>query len=254
MVKVLWTLAEIETLKSEYGSVHNKDLAVKMGKSKQAIQHQAHRMNLTTRRIANFKYCVDCGTRLSRASCYKETAERCFPCSMKHHSGEGHHNWKGGIAPLRSLVHVLLKPVWIDPILRRDHFTCQVCHKHGGYFEVHHLRSYRKIRDEVIRENPGVNLHTFEGKKDIALKIVAAHKLIYGITLCVSCHAEIHHEKRGELRESLTVKDEGNPQPNRMNVQKFLIREVQRLTGEDAQTNNPDTSTPHGLPTREEIV
>lgn len=171
---------------------------------------------------------------------------RCFPCSMKHHSGEGHHNWMGGVASLRSLVHVLLKPVWIDPILKRDRFTCQVCHKRGGEMEVHHLRPYRKIRDEVIKQNPDISLRTFEGKKEIALKIVSVHKLIYGITLCVSCHADIHDETRGELRGSLTVKDEGNPQPSHSNVRSIVEWKVQRLTGEESQADKPDTSAPHG--------
>ncbi len=246
-----WIPAEIQTLKSKYGTLPNIELAQNMGKTKQAIQHQAYRLHLTIRKVAVWKYCVDCGVKLSRGSCNKKTASRCHPCSMKHHSGEGHHNWKGGVAALRSIVHVLLKPIWIDPILRRDHYTCQFCQKHGGDLEVHHIKPYRKIRDEVIKQNPGSNLKTFEGKKQIALKIVAAHKLVYGITLCEPCHAEIRDETRGELLGS-PARD--NQQPNASNVLDFVEAAVQRLTGEDAQANKPDTSAPHGSMIREDIV
>ncbi len=244
-------MAEIQVLKEKYGSMPNIVLAREMGKTKQAIQHQAHRISLTTRKIANYKNCVDCGIRLSRASCYKETVCRCFECSMKHHSGEGHHNWKGGISSLRSLVHVLLKPVWIDPIFRRDHFTCQFCQKHGGDLEAHHIKSYSRIRDEILKQNPDVNLKTFEGKKGIALKIVAAHKLTFGITLCLPCHVNVHDEKRGEL---LGSPERDNQQPSASNVLEFVEAKVQRLMGEDAQSNNPDTSAPHGSSIREDIV
>lgn len=65
-----------------------------------------------------------------------------------------------------------------------------------------------------------------------------------GITLCVSCHKKRHSEKRGELRGTLTILDAGNPQPSRSNVVSFVDRTVQRLTGEESQTNKPDTSAP----------
>lgn len=249
-----WTDKEISYLKSRYGRIANKNLAIEMGRSKQAIQHMAHRLGITDKKVATYKYCVDCGVKLSRASCYKTSAKRCFSCAMKAHSGSGHHNWKGGVAPLRSMVHVLLKPMWIDPILKRDRYTCQFCKKRGGDMNVHHIYPYRKIRDKVIKDNPGISTRTFEGKKQLALKIVAEHQLSYGITLCVPCHAKIHNETRGELLGNLTASGEGNQQPSRSNVVLFVDRKVHRLTGEDTQTNKPDTSAPHLLSMGDDIV
>lgn len=63
--------------------------------------------------------------------------------------------------------------------------------------------------------------------------------------LCRACHRSIHFAKRGELRGTLTTTGEGNPQPSRSNVLNFVERKVQRLTGEDAQSDKPDTSAPH---------
>ena len=52
----------------------------------------------------------------------------------------------------------------------------------------------------------------------------------------------ISKKELGELLGHPNEKDEGNQQPSRQNVLKLVRRKVQRPTGEDAQTNNPDTS------------
>jgi len=240
-----WTAKDIETLHLLYGKMSNQKLAKLFGRSKQAIQHKAHKLSITTPKIAEWKYCIDCGCKLSRAAIYKDTAQRCRTCADNWHTAENHHNWKGGIASLRSIVHTMLKAVWIDPILRRDNYTCQFCQNRGGDMHVHHVFPYSHIRDQILKENPELSLKTFKGKKRIALKIVEAHRLSYGITLCVSCHALIHNEKPGELRETPNASGEGNPQPSRGNVIQFVPRKVQRLAGEDTQTNNPATSARH---------
>lgn len=239
-----WTLKDIDVLKSLYGTIPNKELARMIGKSKQSIQHKAHRLHLTTLKVADWKYCIDCGHKLSRSSTYKESAKRCRACADDWHSEENHHNWKGGIGKLNSIVHVMLKPVWVDPILRRDHYTCQFCEKHGGDLHVHHILSYQTIRDRVAKENPSLNTRTFEGKKALALKIIEAHKLSYGITLCIPCHKNIHNENGVNCGDLLTGNAEDNPQPSLSNVVYLVDRTVQRPTLEDTQTNKSDTSAP----------
>lgn len=247
-----WTGEETELLKSKYGSIPNIDLAKEMGRTKQAIQHRAHRLGITTFKVAVFKNCEDCGAKLSRSSCYKATASRCFPCSMKNHSRDGHHNWKGGVSSLRSLVHLLLKPLWVDPIFKRDQYTCRFCRKTGGNLNAHHIYPYRKIRDRIIKSNPKINLRTFDGRKKMALLVVEAHELQYGITLCEPCHVKVHDETRGELLGTPFNKD--NQQPSRSNVIQIVDRKVHRLTGEDITTDKPDTSTAHLFSTGEDIV
>ena len=242
-----WSDDHIEILKKHHGTMSNREVANIIGKTAQAIQHMAHRIGITTRRVANYKQCIDCGKKLSRASCYT-ASERCRECADTRNRGENHHNWKGGVASLRSLVHVLLKPVWIDPIMKRDHYMCQFCLQQGGDKHVHHIYPYRVIRDEVVKRNKSINVRTFEGRSAMALKIVEAHKLRYGITLCVPCHKKVHDEKRGELLGPPTAIGEDNQQPSRSNVMKFVGRKVQRLTGEDSQANKPDTSAPVTVP------
>lgn len=249
-----WTDDDLARLRGMYGSLPNRDLARFLNKSKQSIQHMAMRVGLTTRKIATGKWCCDCSAKLSRAAIYKATAKRCRSCADKRHVGERHHNWHGGVASLRSIVHVMLKPVWIDPILRAANYTCRFCDTVGGDMNVHHTYPYRLIRDEVLRAHPELSRYSFEGKKALALKIVEAHKLSYGIALCVSCHANVHSETRGELLENLTATGEGNQQPSRPNVLQYVGRKVHRLTGEDTQSNKPDTSAPHPVLEGDDIV
>lgn len=74
------------------------------------------------------------------------------------------------------------------------------------------------------------------------------------VPICAKCHDILHSKssKGGELRENLNaILAHGNPQPSRSNVLIFVGRKVQRLTGEDAQANKPDTSA---APERDEIV
>lgn len=243
-----WTPEDIETLKMFYGTIPNKELALRLERTKQSIQWKAWELRITTLKVATRKTCVDCGVTLSRAACYTEVREtptsRCRTCADAHHSGANHHNWKGGIAPLRSLVHIELNSAWIEPIMKRDGYTCQLCQKRGGDLHVHHMIPYCTIRDMVIKDNPEISQATFEGKKELVSKIVAFHKLFFGITLCVPCHKTIHSETRGELSGNSYAIGEDNQQPSQSNVRSFVDWKVQRLTLEDSRSNKSDTSAP----------
>lgn len=240
----IWTKAEDEILDQEYGTIPNVELAKKLNRSKNAIEVRAHFRNLTTKLVAQQKNCVDCGVELSRSAWNNPTIIRCFPCAMAIRSGENHHNWKGGISELGSTVHCLLKYVWINPILQRDGFTCQFCKKHGGDMEAHHLRSYASIRDLILKRCPELDVTKFNDRKVLALRIVEEHVLEDGVTLCVECHRNIHRSHGVNCLGSPNGNAEGNQQPSRENVLKFVPRKVQRSTLEDTQTNKSDTSAP----------
>lgn len=207
-----WTKAEDQILEQEYGTMPNKELAKKLNRSKNSIEVRAHYRKLTTKLVAVKKYCIDCGVILSRASVSRGSIVRCFKCAMKLRAKENHHNWKGGVSKLDSIVHCLLKPVWINPILERDSFTCQLCGKHGGDMEIHHLRLYVEIRDLILKQYSDLDMQDFDNRKALALKIVEEHVLSDGITLCISCHHDVH--KSHGVNCLGTPQNEDNQQPS----------------------------------------
>lgn len=56
---------------------------------------------------------------------------------------------------------------WRDSVYRRDNFTCQMCLKHGGDINAHHIKSYSKHKG-------------------------LRYKIENGITLCTNCHRAVH--------------------------------------------------------------
>lgn len=54
--------------------------------------------------------------------------------------GEKHHNWKGGITPLREKIwHRKEYIFWRDSIFRRDNYRCVLCKKRSGMLNVDHF-------------------------------------------------------------------------------------------------------------------
>ena len=189
-------------------------------------------------------YCIDCGKKLGNRYL---NALRCRKCAAKAMSGENNHFWNGGVSSLYKLIQHRLWSPWKFPILKRDNFICQQCGHHGRDLEVHHIRRLVDIRDMVIAANPELSLDIYEDRVALAEMIVASHTLQDGITLCKKCHRQIHTSKSGELLETPNATGEGNQQLSRSNVLSFVGRKVQRLPGEDAQSNNPGTSARHAL-------
>jgi len=203
MINKHWTYKELELLNQFYGIIPNKFLEIIIGRTKQSIQHKALRLKLTTPYSTDWKYCLDCGTQLSRSASHADKVKRCFPCSMKNHSGSKHHNWKGGKSPLNFIIHTYLKNGWSRDILKRDNYTCQECNVIGGDLEVHHNKEmFHSVRDRVLSKFKDIDLNNFDNKVFIAKEVVKAHKNVSGITLCVRCHSKKHNRKSSELLET----------------------------------------------------
>jgi hypothetical protein len=91
--------------------------------------------------------------------------------------GVNHHNWKGGITPIKNQIYYSYKyRQWRSDVFTRDNFTCQWCGD-KRYLEAHHIKEYNKI----LQEN---NIKTFED----AEKCEELWNINNGLTLCKECH------------------------------------------------------------------
>lgn len=86
----------------------------------------------------------------------------------KDKSGKNHWNWKGGITPKNQVERNSKKAKeWRIAVFQRDKFTCQMCGAVGGKLNAHHIKEwakYKKLRFDISN----------------------------GITLCESCHKNLH--------------------------------------------------------------
>jgi len=86
--------------------------------------------------------------------------------------GESHWNWKNGVSTENNIIRSSSQyKKWRKSVFYRDNFTCMICDKKGGVLNAHHLIP-------------------FSINKDLRLD------LENGITLCKSCHIELHKNDR----------------------------------------------------------
>jgi len=238
-----WTEEEDAYLKENYGKISKKQIAANLKRTISAVSSRAIKIGVA--RVFTYppeKFCCDCGGKI--ANKYVEVA-RCRSCQYKHNAGENHFWWNGGVTPLYRMVQRDLWKVWRFPVLERDKFECQVCGYHGKDLEVHHKRRYVEIRDYVLGQNPHLSIKVFSERAELAKKIIKEHNMSDGVTLCKECHRKIHTEKSGELLETPNGNAEGNQQPSPPKLKVIVGGTVQRLTGEESATDNPDTSAGH---------
>ncbi len=178
--------------------------------------------------------CSECGTAMFRWPYMFKRSPVHF-CSVKckgkwmttNLSGEQGHNWKGGSwnNRVQYLAHTSYR-TWRKKLLKDA--VCFFCGI-GHTLELHHIES-KIVNPSRIKDESNV------------------------MPICSKCHDVLHsHSSKGdELRGTLNaILAHGNPQPILSNVLIFVGRKVQRLMGEDTQTNKPNTSI---APERDDIV
>lgn len=81
-------------------------------------------------------------------------------------------NWKGGKTKESKLLHTNFRwDLWRHKVFKRDNYTCQRCHKEGGYLEPHHIKP--------VHEYPNL-----------------IYVVSNGLTLCEGCHIKVDKYKR----------------------------------------------------------
>ena len=97
--------------------------------------------------------------------------------------GKKGNNWKGGIRPITEKIRDSGRyKQWRQQIFIRDNFTCQKCGQIGGKLEVHHIKPFHKLIEEVKNYLPLLNLY------DGAMLYTPLWNIDNGLTLCKKCH------------------------------------------------------------------
>lgn len=107
---------------------------------------------------------------------------------MYGRTGSKHPNWQGGITPEHSIIrNSFAMKSWRKAVFERDSFTCQLCgDDNGGNLNAHHIKPfalYPELRFDVDN----------------------------GLTLCESCHIDIHRNGRckNEFTSSTVAREAG---------------------------------------------
>ena len=86
--------------------------------------------------------------------------------------GDKHWNWKGGVSSLHNRLRQSSQyRWWRKSVFERDHYTCQICGKQGGYLQADHIKSYARY--------PELRFDLSNGR-----------------TLCLKCHRQVTNEQR----------------------------------------------------------
>lgn len=102
--------------------------------------------------------------------------------SRKPKYGKDAYAWKGGKTSIQRCIREnYRKKHWVKTCLERDNFTCQLCNHRGGDLEVHHKFPFAKILDTY-------QIKTIQD----AIKCDFLWNITNGLTLCKSCHKQIH--------------------------------------------------------------
>lgn len=233
-----YTGSELENIKLNYAAKGPTALSKEMNRGYHAIRDMAVRLGLSVGSDV-----MSNRGRLNRSR-WTDKSRASHSSALKKKRGPLSPSWKGGVCNLSEVIRGRLYTAWTKYVFQRDAYTCRLCGEVGGKMVVHHVRTFAEIRDAVIKEHPELDIGKYEDLDRFADLVIDSHKLSDGVTLCRSCH-QVHHLENGvNCGDILTGGAEDNPQPSRLNVLDFVGRKVQRLTGEDAQSDKPDTSAP----------
>lgn len=135
--------------------------------------------------------CVECGSPITTGHTY------CKPCQPL--SGSNNPRYKG-IADISVSVRQWVADYWRPSVFARDQYACQMCgDRRGGNLHAHHIRPLSQLVHEILR---GIPLTTPD-QRFAAVEKIKAHPEVSstdnGITLCETCHRQVHREGHPEF-------------------------------------------------------
>lgn len=134
------------------------------------------------------KPCLGCGGAKS------VSARHCVSCSYASRRGAGNSNWRG-LADVMVLVRQWSSEYWRPRVFERDKYVCQHCgDSQGGNLNAHHLTPL-SVLVRVKKRNFTGELNDEKGRLHFVKTLLADTNITTiknGITLCNSCHREVH--------------------------------------------------------------
>jgi DNA-binding CsgD family transcriptional regulator len=151
---------------------------------------------------------------------------RCKWCRTESRRRENSSNWKGGITGIRTLLRDRISN-WIKESLEKNNYKCDITGINSDDLEVHHIKPFHIMRDEVITE---LGLKEIEYVSDFSIdeiqKIVALfekkHQENLGIPLLKDLHKIFH-----KLYGFNTTFDDYTEFKNRYHKGEFHVKSIE---------------------------
>lgn len=111
--------------------------------------------------------------------------------------GENHPNWKGGRTGLYMRMREYFATNQIKDVLKRDHYTCQLCGSKKK-LQVHHIISFKHIFEEILNEHPDLDIIKNEHELyEVMRNDYRLNDMNNLITYCKDCHLfKVHGYKK----------------------------------------------------------
>ena len=124
-------------------------------------------------------------------------------------TGKDNPNYKG-YTDEKTLARGLFKTISKEMIRNCD-FSCQICGRHGGNLNTHHIKPFRVIFDDFIKNVYSGNIENFYHEILAYEDFTDKTNLI---VVCENCHKQIHYTDNPELnpyrwRSSTTIESIG---------------------------------------------
>lgn len=141
----------------------------------------------------------------SRCSCGKSkdrSSKKCAGCYSNQIRGASNPNWKG-LAEISVLIRGWVRDYWRPKVFSRDGYKCCRCgDAKGGNLCAHHVERLECLIKDAVAELPLRTAKQRLRAVELVLKNRKIQSVSNGVTLCTSCHREIH---RGVRKKRVTI-------------------------------------------------